>query len=202
MIAIIDYGMGNLRSVLKAFEEVGAKAFITSNPSRVLKADKVVLPGVGAFGDAVKELKKKRLFSVLKEVVAKDKPFLGICLGMHLLFSKSKESRGITGPGILDGEVVNFIPTRKLKVPHIGWNQLELKDKDNLLFKGIKDKSYFYFAHSYYVKPKQKTISKGMTSYGVKFTSFLSARNVFAVQFHPEKSQKIGLEVLKNFDRI
>lgn len=201
MIAIIDYGMGNLRSVLKAFEEVSSKAFITSSPAKLLKADKAVLPGVGAFGDAARELKKRNLYYALKAFIEKGRPFFGICLGMQLLFKKSEESPAEKGLSVLEGEVIGFSPTRKLKVPQIGWNQVELIGR-HPLFKGIKDKNYFYFAHSYYVKPKQMDIIKGVTNYGVKFTSFIAKENIFAVQFHPEKSQKAGLKILKNFSKI
>ncbi|MBM3254002.1 MAG: imidazole glycerol phosphate synthase subunit HisH [Candidatus Omnitrophica bacterium] len=201
MIAIIDYGMGNLRSVLKAFEEVNSKAFITSSPVRLLKADKVVLPGVGAFGDAIREIKKRNLYNSLNEFIEKKRLFFGICLGMQLLFKKSEESSTEEGLSVLEGEVIGFSPTRKLKVPQIGWNQVELIGK-HPLFKGIEDRSYFYFAHSYYVKPKQRSIIKGVTDYGVRFSSFLAKENIFAVQFHPEKSQKTGLKILKNFDKL
>ncbi len=201
MIAIIDYGMGNLRSVQKAFEEVNSKAFITSSPVKLLKADKVVLPGVGAFGDAVRELKKRNLYYSLKAFIEKGRPFFGICLGMQLLFKKSEESPAQKGLSVLGGEVIGFSATRKLKVPQIGWNQVELIAR-HPLFNGIEDRSYFYFAHSYYVKPKQRNIIKGVTDYGVKFTSFLAKENIFAVQFHPEKSQKAGLRILRNFDKL
>ncbi|MFH0839138.1 MAG: imidazole glycerol phosphate synthase subunit HisH [Candidatus Omnitrophota bacterium] len=201
MIAIIDYGMGNLRSVLKAFEHIASKAFVTSSPSRILKADKIVLPGVGAFGDAIEELTRKGLYDAIIEAIGRGKPFFGICLGMQLLVSQSQESPHAKGLRVLKGEVVKFIPTTKLKVPHIGWNQVELVKK-SLLFKGLKNREYFYFAHSFYVKPKERNAVSGITNYGVRFTSCIEKENIFGVQFHPEKSQKAGLVVLKNFSKI
>lgn len=198
MIAIIDYGMGNLRSVQKALEEVGAKTVVTQNTSDIEKAKKIVLPGVGAIKPAMEKLKALKLIPVIKEAVGGNKPFLGICLGLQLLFEKSDEGGNVTGLGILPGEVVRF---SKLKVPHMGWNQIRVKNPCPM-FSGIKDLSDFYFCHSYFVKPADKNITAASTDYGIEFTSAVYQKNLFGVQFHPEKSQTIGLQILKNFVEI
>ncbi|PIR65358.1 MAG: imidazole glycerol phosphate synthase subunit HisH [Candidatus Omnitrophica bacterium CG10_big_fil_rev_8_21_14_0_10_43_8] len=189
MIAIIDYQMGNLRSVEKAFLKAGARAVVTSDRNKILKAKKVVLPGVGAFGDVMKELKKLRLISVIKDSINDSKPFFGVCLGMQLLFEKSEEAKGIPGLGILKGSVKKFRLKPPLKVPHMGWNQL----------KGISGKPYVYFVHSYYCDPKDKDIITATTDYGINFASMIQKGNIYGCQFHPEKSQGSGLKILESF---
>lgn len=199
MIVVIDYGMGNLRSVAKALAKVGAKVVVSSRPADIKKAEKIVLPGVGAFGDAVKELKRRRLFNPIKEEVKKGKPFLGICLGMQLLLEKSSENPGVKGLGLIKGAVKRF--SKKVKVPQIGWNQIKIK-KGCPLFEGIPNSSYVYFCHSYYAVPKNKNVVATRTSYNVNFASAVYDKNIFAVQFHPEKSQKLGLKILRNFVKL
>jgi glutamine amidotransferase len=199
MIVIVDYGMGNLGSVQKAVESLGRRASITSLPSSIKKAEKIIFPGVGHFGKAVRELKRRKIYSVLKEKIDTGTSFLGICLGMQLLLEQSEEAPGIKGLGVIKGRVQMF-KTKKLIVPHMGWNQIKIKDKKTI-FKGVKDKSYFYFAHSYYCKPKEP-VTLSTTDYGLNFASSLQKKNIWAVQFHPEKSQALGLKVLDNFLKL
>ncbi|MCL0052081.1 imidazole glycerol phosphate synthase subunit HisH [Peptococcaceae bacterium] len=196
MIAIIDYGMGNLRSVQKGFFRAGFEADIIENPSKLSKYSGIVLPGVGAFADAMKNLQKTGMVEAIKESISQKKPFLGICLGQQLLFEWSEEWGGSEGLGIFKG-AVKRIP-EGLKVPHMGWNQVEYKNK-SILFEGIPDKSAFYFVHSYYVDPEDKSVVVATTEYGVHFASVVGKYNVFGVQFHPEKSSKLGLKLLQNF---
>ncbi|MDP2654532.1 MAG: imidazole glycerol phosphate synthase subunit HisH [Candidatus Omnitrophota bacterium] len=199
MIAIIDYGMGNLRSVQKALEKAGARASITQNADDLAKAQKIVLPGVGAMRPAMEKLNSMGMPEAIRKAIAGKKPFLGICLGLQLLFEKGDEGGGVTGLGILPGTVGRFT---KLKVPHMGWNQLILK-KDNCPFlKGISNGANVYFCHSYYAQPADPKIVATATGYGVEFTSSVWKDNLFAVQFHPEKSQAIGLKILENFVRL
>jgi glutamine amidotransferase len=205
MIAIIDYGMGNIHSVNKALELCGAKTLIANKPSQIKACDKVVLPGVGAFADAVSELKKQDLIPALYEHIKKGKVFLGICLGMQLLFEASQEASNTKGLGILRGGVKKFNLKKGLKVPHIGWNQINIKyQKSKIknscpLLKNIKNNAYVYFCHSYYPAPTDKNIIAGTCKYGVEFTAVVWRDNVYGVQFHPEKSQETGLRILKNF---
>jgi len=199
MIAIIDYGMGNLRSVQKGFEKVGFTAEVTSDPEKVRKAEKVVLPGVGAFGDAMANLRAANMIEVIKETVKAGKPFLGICLGLHLMFDSSEEFGLHEGLHIFSGHVRLLPPG--LKVPHMGWNQIEIQKKDPIL-KDIQDGSMFYFVHSYYVDPVDSNITTTLTDYGIKYTSIASQDNVFGIQFHPEKSSAMGLSILKNFGEL
>ena len=196
MIAIIDYGMGNLRSVQKALEKEGAKTKITQSPKDLEVAKKIVLPGVGAMKPAMEKLVSLHLVEPLIQAVEKGKPFLGICLGLQLLFEKSDEGGEVQGLGILKGRVKRFT---SLKVPHMGWNQLHIQSPSCPLFKNIPDQSNTYFCHSYYVSPKEKDCIAASTDYGVAFTSAVCRDNLFGVQFHPEKSQDIGLKILKNF---
>ncbi len=196
MIAIIDYGMGNLRSVQKALEKVGAQTLITQKPEDIKRADKVVLPGVGAIKPAIERLRELNLTALIKETIKSRKPFLGICLGLQLLFETSEEGGSVEGLGVLPGVVQQF---KALKVPHMGWNQIDIVKKDCRLFKGIPNQTNVYFCHSYYVKPQEKDLSATLTKYGVEFTSAVCKENIFAVQFHPEKSQTVGLKILKNF---
>jgi glutamine amidotransferase len=199
VIKIVDYGMGNLRSVQKALEYVGFEASITSDPKDIEKASKVVLPGVGAFGDAMTNLGEYDLIDPIKESIEKGVPFLGICLGFQLLFSESEE--GGTNPGldIMSGEVKRFPPTQR--VPQIGWNQIHIKRECPIL-DGVSDGSFFYFVHSYYVAPEDESYIVALTDYGIDYASITSKGNVFGVQFHPEKSQDLGLRILKNFGRL
>ncbi|SFA70237.1 glutamine amidotransferase [Acetitomaculum ruminis DSM 5522] len=198
MIAIIDYDAGNIKSVEKAIEFLGKEAIVTKDEKEILKADKIILPGVGSFGDAMGKLKEYELDSIIKEAVNQDIPFLGICLGLQLLFASSDESKGIEGLGLLKGRI-KAIPARDdLKIPHIGWNSLELSN-DGKLFKGIDNESYVYFVHSFYLKAEDEAIVKASTEYGVKIHASVEKDNIFACQFHPEKSGQVGLNILKNF---
>ena len=199
-IGVIDYGSGNLRSVSKAIEHLGGSVYVGSDRKKLSRAGKLVLPGVGAFGDAICELKKRKLIPVIQEAAKSGKPVLGICLGLQLFFEQSAESPKVKGLGIWKGVVRRF-PIRKnkdIKIPHMGWNRVRFKQSSPLLSR-VKDKSHFYFVHSYYAEPSDKSLVIGETDYGVDFPSILASRNIFAVQFHPEKSQHAGLEILKNF---
>jgi glutamine amidotransferase len=191
--------MGNIHSVQKALEFMGAKTIVTNSPEDLRTCDKAVLPGVGAFADALSELKKQNLISALNAHIKAKKIFLGICLGMQLLFEESQEAKEAKGLGILEGRVERFANKPGLKVPHIGWNQLKLQNPACPLFKGFEDNAYVYFCHSYYPQAKDKGIVAATTEYGVNFNSVLWQDNIYGVQFHPEKSQEIGLKILKNF---
>jgi len=199
MIAIIDYGMGNIHSVQKALESMGAKTIVANKPTDIKSSDKVVLPGVGAFDDAMQELKRQDLISALNEHIKAKKIFLGICLGMQLLFESSEEARVTKGLGLLKGRVRKFENKDNLKVPHMGWNQLKIRNISCPLLKDIPDNSYVYFCHSYYPKPQDERIIAATTDYGIDFTSILWQDNIYGAQFHPEKSQEAGLKILKNF---
>lgn len=198
MIAIIDYDAGNIRSVEKALQYVGEETVLSRDRDEILSADKVVLPGVGSFGDAMEKLKKYNLINTINDVVENKTPFLGICLGLQLLFENSDESKGVAGLGILKGDILRIPDAEGLKIPHIGWNSLDLHG-DGRLFKGIKDKSYVYFVHSYYLKAQDENIVKASTEYGTHIHASVEKDNVFACQFHPEKSGDVGLQILKNF---
>ncbi len=198
MLLLVDYGMGNLRSVSKALEKVGFSVKVSSDPEEVKRAEVLVLPGVGAFRDAMENLKKLGLLKEILRHIEKGKPYMGICLGLQLLFERSYEFGETEGFGVLEGEVVLLPP--KVKVPHIGWNQL-WKQKPSDLLNGIKEGEYFYFVHSYHVVPKRQDIVLTTTDYGIDFVSSIEYENIFAVQFHPEKSQKAGLRLLENFRR-
>jgi glutamine amidotransferase len=200
MIAIVDYGMGNLRSVEKAFEKLGVPTCVTSTPEEVAGANAVVVPGVGAFGDAMHELEKRNLTAVVTDQAARGIPLLGICLGLQVFFEESEESPGIRGLGLLSGKVKRF-PKMGLKVPHMGWNSLTIREASRL-FDGIPEGSFFYFVHSYYVEPLASECTAAWCEYGIRFTAAVEKDNIFGVQFHPEKSQKVGLQVLANFARI
>jgi glutamine amidotransferase len=197
MIAITDYDMGNLRSVQKAFERVGAHAEITRDPAVIESADGLVLPGVGAFGVCMDHLREYRLVEPIKSFIATGRPFFGICLGLQLLFEESEEFGSSKGLGVIRGKVVRFPETSGLKVPHMGWNNASLAGKSPLL-EGIDDGTYFYFVHSYYVVPEED-VAVTKTGYGLEFVSSIEKGNIFATQFHPEKSQSAGLRILKNF---
>jgi glutamine amidotransferase len=201
MIAIVDYGMGNLRSVQKGFERVGFTPVITSEPEVVAKADKVVLPGVGAFQDAMAELQRCELVEPLLEVIRAQKPFLGICLGLQLLFDVSYEGGEHQGLGVIPGKVVRFELPRDYKVPHMGWNQALIRRRPPLL-EGIDEGSHFYFVHSYYVAPDDPDVVAVESDYGGPFCAMVWRDHLFATQFHPEKSQKLGVKILENFGRL
>lgn len=199
MIAIIDYGMGNLRSVQKALETVGAQTQITHAASTILKAEKIVLPGVGAMAPAMQKLQELGLVDVLRRVIKERKPFLGICLGLQLLFEKSAEGGMVQGLKILSGTVERFV---SLKVPHMGWNQITIQSAGEAMFKGIPSGENVYFCHSYYVKPADSSIAATLTNYGIDYVSAIAISNIWGVQFHPEKSQRVGLKILENFVKL
>jgi glutamine amidotransferase len=201
MIAIIDYQMGNLRSVQKGFERVGFAAEITSDPARLMAADKVVLPGVGAFGDAMAELRTRGLVEPIRDLIAAGKPFLGICLGLQLLFDVGFEGGEHAGLGVLRGKVVRFELPTGFKVPHMGWNQGRFVRPAPVL-DGLRDGTHFYFVHSYYVVPEDSDLVAIETTYGHPFCAMVWRDNLFATQFHPEKSQADGLRLLRNFAKL
>ena len=202
MIVVVDYGMGNLHSVRKALEVVGAKAKVSSRPEDIRRASKIVFPGVGAFGEAMKELNRRSLVGPIKGAIEAGVPFLGLCLGLQLLFEKSEEAPGVKGLSVLRGEVKRF-RVKDLKVPHMGWNNIKStraqEHKSTGILRGVPNGSYVYFVHSYYVKPKNPKVVLTKTNYGDDFVSGICKDNVYAFQFHPEKSQALGLRILKNF---
>lgn len=201
MIAIIDYDAGNIRSVEKALEYLGVKVKTTSKKEEILAADKVILPGVGAFKDAMNRLNNSHLTNTIYEVINKQTPFLGICLGLQLLFESSEENEGVKGLSILKGKVIKIPKKDGQKVPHMGWNSLQIKENARL-FKGIKNDSYVYFVHSYYLQAEQEQEVAATTEYGVKIHASIEKDNIFACQFHPEKSGEVGLHILKNFAEL
>jgi glutamine amidotransferase len=199
MIAIIDYGMGNLRSVQRAFEHVGAEVIVTAHRETIASASAVVLPGVGAFGKAMSNLERAGLTDVIRQVIAQGRPFLGICLGLQLLFEESEEMGQHRGLGVFGGQVKRF--EVDLKVPQIGWNQIHIQRPGPLL-EGVADGSYAYFVHSYYVAPTDPEIVLATTDYEIDYASIVGQDNVFGIQFHPEKSQAVGLRILRNFTAL
>lgn len=201
MVAVIDYDAGNLKSVMKAFSYIGEEAFLTRDYKEILKADKVVLPGVGSFYNAMSELKKYELDKAIKDVCEKGTPFLGICLGLQLLFQGSDESPGCEGLSLLNGFIHKLPEDKDLKVPNIGWNSIDLCNKGRL-FKGIDDNSFVYFVHSYYLEAADESIVRATCDYGVTVHASIEKNNIFACQFHPEKSSGVGLNILKNFSEI
>ena len=201
MIAIIDYDAGNLKSVEKALLYLGQDVLVTRDREKILSADKVILPGVGNFGDAMEKLKGYGLEEVIRETARQGKPVLGICLGLQLLFERSAEAPGVEGLGILKGEILRIPDREDLKVPHIGWNSLKLQNQGRL-FAGLEEEPYVYFVHSYYLKAADPQIVKAVTEYGVRIDASVESGNVFACQFHPEKSSRTGLKILKNFAEL
>lgn len=208
MIAIVDYGMGNIRSVAKAFAKIGAEATVTSDPAVVINSRGIVLPGVGAFRDCMRNLDRLRLLDTIAKEIAKGKPYLGICLGLQILFTESEEFGVCKGLDLCRGRVVRFrfagddcTGTTGLKVPHMGWNTVAFT-RSTPVVGGIPDRSYFYFVHSYYVAPEDDTIIAGRTEYGIDFTSMVWSDNIVATQFHPEKSQDVGLRLLEGFSQF
>ena len=199
MIALLDYGAGNVRSVQKALTAAGGDVHLVPSPELVMQADAVVLPGVGAFDDCINAMRQQELFETAREFVSTGKPFLGICVGYQALFENSEEfNSSAAGLGIFEGSVVRF-PDAEVKVPQIGWNEVHFTQPNCPILQGIESGSHFYFVHSYYPQPKDKSIVATRTEYGVDFTSAIWRDNVFATQFHPEKSQKVGLQLLANF---
>ena len=201
MIAIIDYGAGNIQSVSKALMHIGCEAFITRDKDKILKADGAVLPGVGSFGDTMDTMIKYGIKDTVIEYTKSGKPFLGICLGLQLLFPKSEESPDAKGLGIFDGSITKIPSGEGLKIPHIGWNSLDIKKNDGL-FKGIGKNPYVYFVHSYFLNASDKSIVSAQTEYGVTIDAAVEKGNIFATQFHPEKSGETGLKILRNFADI
>ena len=198
MIAIIDYDAGNLKSVEKALKYLGQDVIVSRDSSEILQADKVILPGVGSFGDAMNNLDHFNLVDTIKKVAEKNTPFLGICLGLQLLFEKSDETPGAEGLGILKGEILRIPSKEGLKIPHMGWNSLNIKPQARL-FDGIANNSYVYFVHSYYLKAEDENIVAASTEYSTHIHASVESGNIFACQFHPEKSSDVGLRILKNF---
>lgn len=201
MVAVIDYDAGNIRSVEKAVEALGKQAVVTRRPEEILTADHVILPGVGAFGDAMEKLRKYELAGVIRETAARGTPFLGICLGLQLLFDSSEESEGVEGLGILPGRIVRIPEGKDLKIPHIGWNSISYPHQGRL-FAGIPEQSYVYFVHSYYLQASDPAIVTAATDYGTCIHASVEKDNVFACQFHPEKSSDVGMQILRNFIRV
>ncbi len=201
MTAIIDYDAGNIRSVVKALQTLGEEVVLTRNRDVLLKADRVILPGVGAFGDAMAKINSYGLKEVIKEIVENNTPFLGICLGLQLMFERSDECKDVEGLGLLKGEILRIPDTPGLKIPHIGWNSLSYPNKGRL-YEGIAENSYVYFVHSYYLKAEEEDIVVASTEYGTTIHASVEKGNIFACQFHPEKSSEVGLAILKNFINI
>lgn len=198
MIAIIDYDAGNIKSVEKAVAALGKEVIVTRDKDIIRNAEKVILPGVGAFGDAMEKLHRYELVEVIHEVVAKNTPFLGICLGLQLLFERSDESDGVPGLGILKGEILRIPDKEGLKIPHIGWNSLKYPNKGRL-FQNLPEDAYVYFVHSYYLKATDESIVTATTEYSTLIHASVEYKNIFACQFHPEKSSDVGMAILKNF---
>lgn len=201
MIAIIDYGAGNIQSVNKSLKYIGCDALVTRDKDVILKADGAVLPGVGSFGDTMDTMNSYGIKDTVLDYIKTNKPFLGICLGLQLLFPESEESPNKKGLSVLDGSIVKIPSGEGLKIPHIGWNSLDIKKTDGI-FKGIEQNSYVYFVHSYYLKAKEQSIVAAQTQYGVTIDAAVEKDNVIATQFHPEKSGETGLKMLKNFADI
>lgn len=201
MIGIIDYDAGNIKSVEKALGYLGEEAVVSREPEILLKADKVILPGVGSFGESMANLHKYGLVSVIQDMIKDKKPFLGICLGLQLLFESSEESPGVEGLGILKGKILRIPPSPGMKIPHMGWNSLHLVNNGRL-FCGIPEDTYVYFVHSYYLRAEEPEIVKAVTEYGTCIHASVEKDNVFACQFHPEKSSRLGLKILENFAKL
>ena len=201
MIAIIDYDAGNIKSVEKAIQYLGEDAVITRDRDLILNSDKVILPGVGSFGDAMAKIREYDLVNTIYDVVDKKTPFLGICLGLQLLFKTSEESEGVTGLGLLDGRIIRIPDAPGLKIPHMGWNSLNIKPGATL-FQGIEDQSYVYFVHSYYLQAEHEEDVAATTVYSTKIHASVEHETIYACQFHPEKSSRVGLQILKNFIQL
>ena len=199
MIGVIDYGAGNLRSVCNSLKKLSVDCHVVKAPSDLNKIQTMIFPGVGSFGDSSDQLKKQSLFEPIREWIINDRPFLGICIGFQMLFDSSEESPGSEGLGIIPGKVIKFSEQKNLKVPHMGWNEVQIKNLNDPVWQKIDDLTHFYFVHSYFPKPDNPEVSSSTTGYGVDFTSSIRFGNIFGTQFHPEKSQKSGLRLLENF---
>ena len=199
MIGVIDYGAGNLRSVCNSLKKLSVDCHVVKSPSDLNKIETMIFPGVGSFGDSSEQLKKQSLFEPIREWIITDRPFLGICIGFQMLFDSSEESPGSEGLGIIPGKVIKFSEQKNLKVPHMGWNEVQIKNLDDPVWQKIDDLTHFYFVHSYFPKPNNPEVSSSTTGYGVDFTSSIRFGNIFGTQFHPEKSQKSGLRLIENF---
>jgi|TARA_Y100000994_G_scaffold115725_1_gene95131 glutamine amidotransferase len=199
MIGVIDYGAGNLRSVCNSLKKLSVDCHVVKAPSDLNKIETMIFPGVGSFGDSSDQLKKQSLFEPIREWIINDRPFLGICIGFQMLFDSSEESPGSEGLGIIPGKVIKFSEQKNLKVPHMGWNEVQIKNLDDPVWQKIDDLTHFYFVHSYFPKPDNPEVSSSTTGYGVDFTSSIRFGNIFGTQFHPEKSQKSGLRLIENF---
>ena len=199
MIGVIDYGAGNLRSVCNSLKKLSVDCHVVKAPSDLNKIETMIFPGVGSFGDSSDQLKKQSLFEPIREWIINDRPFLGICIGFQMLFDSSEESPGSEGLGIIPGKVIKFSEQKNLKVPHMGWNEVQIKNLDDPVWQKIDDLTHFYFVHSYFPKPDNPEVSSSTTGYGEDFTSSIRFGNIFGTQFHPEKSQKSGLRLIENF---
>ena len=199
MIGVIDYGAGNLRSVCNSLKKLSVDCHVVKAPSDLNKIETMIFPGVGSFGDSSDQLKKQLLFEPIREWIINDRPFLGICIGFQMLFDSSEESPGSEGLGIIPGKVIKFSEQKNLKVPHMGWNEVQIKNLDDPVWQKIDDLTHFYFVHSYFPKPDNPEVSSSTTGYGEDFTSSIRFGNIFGTQFHPEKSQKSGLRLIENF---
>lgn len=201
MIAVIDYDAGNLKSVEKALISLGEEVVVSRDREEIIRADKVILPGVGAFGDAMEKLSRYGLIETIHKVVENKTPFLGICLGLQLLFEESDEAPGVEGLGLLSGKILRLPSAEGLKIPHMGWNSLKIRE-NAALFKGVKDGAYVYFVHSYYLKANDEAVVAASAEYGTHIHASVESGNIFACQFHPEKSSGVGLTILKNFAKL
>ena len=199
MIGVIDYGAGNLRSVCNSLKKLSVDCHVVKAPSDLNKIETMIFPGVGSFGDSSDQLKKQLLFEPIREWIINDRPFLGICIGFQMLFDSSEESPGSEGLGIIPGKVIKFSEQKNLKVPHMGWNEVQIKNLNDPVWQKIDDLTHFYFVHSYFPKPDNPEVSSSTTGYGEDFTSSIRFGNIFGTQFHPEKSQKSGLRLIDNF---
>ncbi len=197
-ITVFDYGMGNLKSVFNAFRFLGFDVVVTSDPARIASAGRLVFPGVGAFGECAKFLKRNGAASAIADFINSGRPYLGICIGLQILFERSAESPGEEGLGVFEGDVLKFSPDSRLKVPHMGWNRVVQK-AESRIFEGVEDGSWFYFVHSFYAEPQDDSVVAARSGYGVDFAAALEKNNIFACQFHPERSSDTGLKILRNF---
>ena len=202
MIGVIDYGAGNLRSVCNSLKKLSVNSTLIRSPEDIKDISSIIFPGVGSFGDSSEQLKKQRLFDPIKSWLKEDRPFLGICIGFQMLFEKSDESPNSDGFGIIPGKVVRFPEENSLKVPHMGWNEIQFKNSSDPIWQGIKTSTHFYFVHSYYPEPLESNSVSSITSYGLEFASSVRCGNIFGTQFHPEKSQAAGLKLISNFLKL
>ena len=202
MIGVIDYGAGNLRSVCNSLKKLSVNSTLIRSPEDIKDISSIIFPGVGSFGDSSEQLKKQRLFDPIKSWLKDDRPFLGICIGFQMLFEKSDESPNSDGFGVIPGKVVRFPEENSLKVPHMGWNEIKVRNSSDPIWKGIKTSTHFYFVHSFYPEPLESNSVSSITSYGLEFASSVRCGNIFGTQFHPEKSQTAGLKLISNFLKL